>query len=164
MRIADESLSFVEHLRTEHRHLESAVCAVNSQLEGDARITAELVRRLVVLHDELAHHFREEEAGGCIDEALSRCPSLSPEARQLNEQHPQLLEQAGAILARARQEASVGAPASETRRAFSEFGRRLLGHEAAENRIMQVAFGCQCSGETAFEQPFPVRAADQSEE
>lgn len=164
MRIADESLSFVEHLRTEHRHLQAAVQAINESLEQDANVTLELVQRLAALCEEMAHHFREEEEGGCVDEAVSRCPSLSPEAREVSEQHPQLLEAANSILAIARKQATAGAEASEIRRIFSDFAHRLLEHEEAENRIMQVAFGCQCAGEAGLEDPSQTHTAGKRED
>jgi hypothetical protein len=140
MKNGEECLAYVEHLRREHRHLGDAMRAINDEMAKQATVTLELVNELKALAAELQHHFREEEEGGCIEEAVSCCPSLSPEAKRLEREHPELRSAVAEVIQRAESGASAEGQA-EVRRLFADFSRRLLAHEAAENRILAEAFG-----------------------
>jgi hypothetical protein len=47
----------------------------------------QLTRRLVQLRQELQSHFAEEEMGGCLEEAVSRRPSLSEISKRIVSEH-----------------------------------------------------------------------------
>jgi hypothetical protein len=137
---------FVES-QTEHRILRDKVAELVSVLEEPLGAAA-LPRRQAVmtsgiaeLLDLLKRHFRQEESGGCMEEALTRAPRLCAQARAIEREHAGLLARLTALLDRLRD-----APATDDvwrqldldlRGYFSD----LLAHEAAEDRLLRDAFG-----------------------
>jgi len=96
MRDYNECQAYINHLLAEHRRLHTllrlASAAINQS--GDPHRDASPVDMAKILRharEELQHHFAEEEGGGCLNEAVSRCPSLSPEAKRIEAEHPGLL-------------------------------------------------------------------------
>ena len=145
MRDLSECQSYVMHMHLEHRHIHEAVREVVSLFSTETRrnvsdFVADLVQKLASLRDELAKHFSEEDEGGCIEEAISRCPSLSHDASTLEGQHPALLAQLDELIEQAREHVKTGAT-TQLEAKVSEFAKNLSAHEALENRIMQSAFG-----------------------
>ncbi len=90
------------------------------------------------MRNELDRHFNEEEQGGCIEEAVCRCPSLSQDATRVEQQHPGLLEQLDNIISRTR---TVPCVIADIEHDVADFASQLMAHEAAESRILQRAFG-----------------------
>jgi hypothetical protein len=98
----------------------------------------ELIRSLTNLRVELAQHFAEEEAGGCVEEAVSHAPWLGREASDLEREDPELLGLLdGLIAAVKRRPKSI----KEVDKDFRQFVDRLRHHEAAESRIIAISFG-----------------------
>jgi hypothetical protein len=156
-----EWTSYVNHLSAEHQHLHQTVQAVDAELRKDDVVFEKLVPPLEALADELSHHFAEEEAGGCLDEAVSVCPSLSPQAEQLKAEHAELRQAAECIVQKGKASASGlaqegAAPDGtilELREMFADFARRLLTHEHTESGIMRQAFGIADNGESYDDVP-----------
>src|SRR5262245_36051024 len=97
MRTFEECRCYVDHLIAEHRRLHRMLRLAGSSIRpapGTGRIAtrAEVLKVLRDVREELAHHFAQEEEGGCLDEAVSCCPSLSPEAHRIEAEHHRLLE------------------------------------------------------------------------
>ena len=75
---------YVEHLVTEHHRLEHLIRRTLASLpDWDApnsgRWLPALLAGLEAIRHEADQHFREEEMGGCLEEAVAHCPSLSGE-------------------------------------------------------------------------------------
>ena len=90
------------------------------------------------LCDHMRQHFVEEEAGGCLEEAVAQAPHLAHHLRELEEQHALLLAEIEQII-----QATDGQAPEVVQRQFAaihSFAARLLGHEALENRLLQVGF------------------------
>jgi hypothetical protein len=96
---------------------------------------------LQALRAELAHHFEEEESGGCMEEAVSHEPHLGPEATRLVREHPELLAQMDRLIKGLRALVRLTASADEVEQDFRNFTEKLLAHEAAENRVLKEGFG-----------------------
>ena len=144
----DECRCYFDHLLAEHRRLHSMLremraAIVNSTKPDGEASFAEVAQTLQRLHRELEHHFAQEEAGGCLDEAVSRCPRLSGEAKRVEAEHPDILAEVNGLI----QLATSQEPNDESRLAiqkgFERLYQRLLSHEAAENRILAEGFGSQ---------------------
>jgi hypothetical protein len=128
-----------------HRDLHDLVEAIENHIAPTTRPhhwrSGRRLREL--LHQLLLHleqHFAEEEAGGILEEAMSRLPRLGPQAAVVERQHMPLLRQLGQIVQRAQ---GCGDSAEKWRSLADEFGRfayALRAHEAAENRIAEEAF------------------------
>jgi hypothetical protein len=141
MQDLQDCLSYVQHLRLEHRRLNESLRRISALLAksvgpNSSIAPTKLVETLTELRADLAHHFVQEETGGCIEEAVCRCPSLSSDAKGIEAQHPVLLKELDAIIQRAHSAASL-----ETRGEFEHLADSLREHESAENRILRLGFG-----------------------
>jgi iron-sulfur cluster repair protein YtfE (RIC family) len=146
MRDFDHTHTFVTHLRGEHRRLHELLRRIETQWSADiddpaADQSPEVLEGLESFREELARHFTQEEQGGCLEEAVSRCPSLSLQAAEIESEHPQILERLDQILVGARRGLADRNAACKTRREFKSLAHELHAHEAAENRILVRAFG-----------------------
>lgn len=156
-----EWISYVNHLRMEHEHLQRSVQAVDAELRQEEVVAEKLVPPLEALAGELSHHFAEEETGGCLDEAVSVCPSLSPQAERLKAEHAELREAAECMVQKGRASVSERAQNGtapdgtifQLREMFADFARRLLTHEHTESEIMRQAFGIADNGESYDDVP-----------
>ena len=88
--------SYVEHLLAEHRRLDqlirNALATLPAWEEAEsATFLPGMIAGLAAIRAELVHHFREEEAGGCLEEAVARCPGLSAEVADTQAEHAMLL-------------------------------------------------------------------------
>jgi hypothetical protein len=101
----------------------------------------EIVRILQRLRRELTQHFAEEEGGGCLDEAVSRCPSLSVEYQSIQAEHPQILAQIDALIEQARTSPPTPQNQVAIQGHFARLYKRVQAHEAAENRLLAAGFG-----------------------
>src|SRR5262245_4183309 len=96
MRDDHENRCYINHLVAEHRRVHTMLkqtrAAIVRSVQPDNRPTfVDIVRVLERLRGELAAHFKEEENGGCLDEAVSRCPSLSGEEHRIEGEHGEIL-------------------------------------------------------------------------
>jgi len=142
----EECRCYVEHLIAEHRRIHRMLRLARTTIvasggpDGDAT-GADVARVLRQVRGELEHHFAQEESGGCLDEVVSRCPSLSAEARRIEAEHPQLLDSVDRLIA----QAMDGDQSVEKRvalwRGFDELCRQLDAHETAENAMLRKGFG-----------------------
>ena len=140
----DDCRTYVEHMRTEHAHIDQALMELQNLLsqaaqsrEGDHSLLA----RLVKLRDDLRHHFRDEEEGGCLEEAQSKLPGLSEGVRKLQTEHATFLSSLDAMISKAEKLAGQSATIRDLQSAFGDFLRRLHAHETEENRILLLGFG-----------------------
>lgn len=146
MRDDDEIRCYVQHLATEHRRLHGILRHLRDSLvyavgPDEAPSFSEVVRILVRLRDELARHFAQEDAGGCLDEAVSHCPTLSAEVRRIESEHPQLLAEVDRLVARAKQLEPTTVNQFALDHEFEALFHRLRTHEKSEADLLRQAFG-----------------------
>ena len=142
----DDCRTYVEHLRIEHSHIDQSLeqlqhllgNAVNWSKENPAPA---LLARLLQFREQLALHFREEEEGGCMEEARSLSPCLSEDVETLQAQHAGFLAILDSLIAETEVLAKRpnGLPALQ--QSFHSFLQQLHAHEAEENRILLFGFG-----------------------
>jgi hypothetical protein len=138
-----ESRSYVNHLLSEHRRLHGLLREARRAIVGNGvrKSAAECTAVLREVRDELQRHFAEEEGGGCLAEAVSRCPALSAEARAIEAQHPGLLLRLETLLNQVATAEPTAGCRVETLREFDDLLRELHAHEAAENNLLRRGFG-----------------------
>ena len=142
----DECRAYVVHLRIEHRKLHGALQRIQRDWRGagaELQIHGQrpsVIQELRELRTHLAEHFAEEDAGGCLEEAVCRCPRLGPEADRIESEHPALLAELDDIIARSRSGTELGQP-SHVEQKFQDFAEKLHAHETAENHLLEDAFG-----------------------
>jgi hypothetical protein len=147
----EECRCYAEHLLAEHRHLHQGLWQTrNAVLGADAfghkASGLDIARLLRRVRAELEHHFREEETGGCLEEAVSRCPALAEEARRIEAEHPRLLEGVDRLIAQALDCDAALEKRIDFERHFDELCGQLHAHEAAENQLLSRGFGVNLNG------------------
>jgi hypothetical protein len=98
------------------------------------------------VRDELEHHFAEEESGGCMEEAVARCPALSAEADRIEAEHPELLHDVDRLIAQAVDGSHTTEKRVALEEAFDELCRNIDAHEKAENVLLRQGFGANVNG------------------
>jgi hypothetical protein len=159
MRDDQECLAYINHLMAEHRRLNGMLrqmqrAIVESVQPDEAPSFAETGRILARLRQELRQHFAEEDAGGCMDEAVSCCPSLSGDAKKVEAEHPEILAELDALIEKAAALPATVQNQVALQRQFDALRRKLHAHEAAENRILAQGFGRPVNGDGAAEPSF----------
>jgi hypothetical protein len=157
----EEHNPYVEHLIAEHRRLHTMLRLARSailQCGGPDRDATpeDILRVLTQIRSELAHHFAEEEAGGCFEEAVSRCPGLSAQADRLQVEHPELLRQIDALIAQTLDSRKSFESWLAFERQFDKLCEVLHAHEAAENDLLRRAFGWAVNGDCNGSAVHPV--------
>ncbi len=141
----DDCRTYVEHLRIEHSHIDHSLQELQHLLAHAAEWSKEnpapaLLARLIHLRDQLVHHFREEEEGGCLEEAQSRSPCLSKDVRTLQAEHAGFLAALDGMIAEGELLVSEPGRLQNLQKTFSGFLQRLHAHESEENRILLLGF------------------------
>jgi iron-sulfur cluster repair protein YtfE (RIC family) len=161
MRDYEECRPYIDHLRAEHRRLHAMLIRARSavqQMNGpdrDANLP-DVAKILEQVRGELTQHFAEEEQGGCLEEAVSRCPRLSPDANRIEAEHVELLAELNRLIAEAKDGPENVATRVAVERDFDELCKQLHAHEAAENALLREAFGASVNGDESE----PVRILD----
>jgi hypothetical protein len=152
MRDFEECQPYVDHLTAEHRRLHTMLRQARGaivQCGGPDRDATgnDVVRVLRRVRDELACHFAQEESGGCMNEAVSRCPRLSLEVQRIEAEHSELLAELDRVLAQALDLDDSVQSRIAFENAFDNLCRQIHAHEAAENVILSQGFGTNINGE-----------------
>ena len=150
MRDYNECRCYVDHLVAEHRrlhrifqHMRAAI--VSSVHPGITPSFAEVARMLGKLRDELELHFTDEEEGGCLDEAVPRCPQLAAELKRIEAEHPELLAEVNRLIDQVSRLQPTDQHQLALRKAFDRLYLRLRSHEQAENQLLAEGFGTNMS-------------------
>jgi len=157
MRDYNECRCYVEHLVADHRRLHrtlrlaQAAIVANGCPDRDANCT-DIVRVLQQVREKLEHHFTQEESGGCLDEAVSRCPALSAEAKRIELEHPQLLQDVDRLIAQALDCDQSLENRLSLERGFDNLCGQLDAHEAAEDALLRKGFGANVNGNACSEE------------
>ncbi len=148
MRDLAECHGIILSVRADHARIRKSLLEVlNTFRTIDRRarrveIAVQMIEPLTSLLAQLRRHFAaEEEDGGSREEAVCYCPSLTREARRVDEEHPKLLAELEAIVARLREPTPHRGVTAEDQRLLDQFADRLEHHEATEDRILSLAFG-----------------------
>jgi hypothetical protein len=135
--------AFVEHLHHEHSRIKQLLLEIGREAADLAHFPepsriARLAERLADLRKQLKSHYAEEESGGCMEEAVTRCPSLASDAKAILEEHLVLDRMLEQLVAETGQPTAV---AADIRQNWQTFAKKLEDHDVAETRLLQMAFG-----------------------
>jgi len=157
MRADEECRCYVDHLIAEHRRLHRMLRVARNAItppgSPESVPGTDIVKLLSEVREELEHHFAQEEGEGCLEEAVSRCPSLSDEVRRIEAEHPRLLEGIDALIAQARDADRSVQGRIEVAREFDELCAQLDAHEGAENALLRRGFGVNVNGTAEMSNP-----------
>jgi hypothetical protein len=154
MRTYEECKTYVDHLVAEHRRLHRLLLHVRKTIAGadsSEKSWAEQVTKVLRdLRATLQCHFLAEEEGGCLDEAVSFQPGLSPDVKRIEAEHPHLLAEVDRLIAQVEDGGKSPAEHVALTAAFDELCRELHTHEAAENEILRRGFGANLETTETF--------------
>ena len=131
------------HILAQHRELHCQLLAVKTCLADpgpwDAGRAAAARAALVSLRDHLQSHFVQEEAGGFLEESITRVPRLAAAAQRVMAEHPALLGELDGLIE------TLGAADSAAARdrvavACERFMHHMHEHERSENAIVQEGY------------------------
>jgi hemerythrin len=136
---------YLEQALADHRDLHRRIATLRCRLECCVENVTKsdfdnAVASLRDLRNRLQAHFAREEAGGYLDEAISRMPRLASKADRLQRQHAQFVTWADRILQRAVVAEPWQSAWEELRDEFSRLAARIETHEYAEDELLSKAF------------------------
>src|SRR3954452_25357188 len=94
----DRCQGYMRHMDGQHKRLNEELRRLHNESQAGVPRPVRL-RDLEEMRRDLAAHFREEEDGGCLEEAVCRCPSLAHEVRMIESEHPDLVAQLDTMIA-----------------------------------------------------------------
>jgi len=136
----------LHHLRAEHRRLNKDLCKLERAFatwvtHESQQMRSKTLVGLSTVEQELLRHFTEEEEGGCMEEAVSRCPQLADAALRLEAEHEDILRRFGTLIRQFESSTKVMRNTAELDAEFKDLCRQVHRHEAEEERILTHAFG-----------------------
>jgi hypothetical protein len=151
---AHNSLAYTNHLHREHERLKRMLCEIDHEFArlipyGQfAAARVELAQRMHDLRNELLRHFSEEEDGGCLEEAITCCPSLGAQGSSILKEHALFRQMLDNLVEQAR---DVDVSSARLQCNYQQFAEELRAHERAETRLLQMAFGESAECDDAVE-------------
>jgi hypothetical protein len=141
----DDFDSYTRHMCVEHQRLNRLLLEARHRIDawrasGDRRTPADVFAELQTIRGELEHHFAEEEAEGCLEEAMCRFPALAPQTNAVLHEHAEILAEFTRLCETARQGMEEGADLTQFVAQYERLYDALQAHEIEESRIMQQAF------------------------
>lgn len=143
-----EMESLLGHLSVEHRELHARLQHLrrlfvenepSPTIPAPERLT-EISRELGLLDEELREHFAREEAGGFLEEAVTRRPALNHEGERLIREHSELLDELAALRNTACKAVRDPAAWPTALAEFNALCRKLCEHERSENQLIQRGY------------------------
>ncbi|NBW97697.1 MAG: hypothetical protein EBR28_13470 [Planctomycetia bacterium] len=132
------------HVLAEHRELFTRMQTLKKAFADHPRPTderfAEIRAAVVDLRDHLRTHFEQEEQGGFLEESIARMPRLAAAATAIVRQHPALLAELDALIARMTGDAVSRQGWAEAGRDFEHFAATMWEHERSENTVVQEGY------------------------
>lgn len=131
------------HILAQHRELHCQLLAVKACLADagpwDAGRSAAARAALAGLREHLQSHFAQEEAGGFLEESITRVPRLAAAARRVMADHAALLGELDGLIE------TLTAPDSAAARdrvanGCERFMQHMIEHERSENAIVQEGY------------------------
>jgi hypothetical protein len=124
----------------DHASLRQLLQAVAATIERQAARSVAVADMVVEAADRVLAHFRHEEDGGHLAQAVDAAPHLAVQAHGLLDEHEDLAARLGEL--RRHATAAVGSADWWKRlgELFQRFLARFEAHEEAENRLLQLAY------------------------
>lgn len=125
----------------EHRQLNEILEAVQQMLRERQAAQNVVIATLRELVQAILNHFEHEEAGGYFAAVAEASPQLGERARKLLLEHPAIADRLLALQLCAVQEESLTHCWEELSRRFDDIWHAFAIHEAAEDSLLQEAYG-----------------------
>ena len=140
----EECRAYIDHVRLLFRHLhelKERLQAKVNQATGSAVCYGDARQLVADINDTFGAYVAEETGGGCLEEAVCRCPRLAPQERDIRHQYPQLqatIEKIGQLLTGCDVLRTSGRTIGEE---VAQLGAALDKLESDERCLLREAFG-----------------------
>jgi iron-sulfur cluster repair protein YtfE (RIC family) len=129
-----------EQMHEEHDSLREKLGQIHDVFQNKTPAPTEIKSLLHEFEVALVVHFSHEENEGFFDDVTSHSPALAAEAERLCYEHAELKRDAAELC----RFASSGSPSLPWWRELASrchaFSQKLMHHESAENRLLQIAY------------------------
>lgn len=134
----------MEHILAQHRELHAQIMAVRSALAEPGPPDEIRVRRvresLAALRGHLGGHFAQEEAGGFLEESITRMPRLAKAMKAVLDEHPGLLVELDQLIEMLGRVDIPSGTWGQAAHDFEQFSQHLVAHERNENAVVQAGY------------------------
>lgn len=136
---------YAQHLQLQQQSIQRLLEKLRSAVYGAAGCETafqEAQQHLRELRTELQCDFAEEAGGGCLDEAVSRCPRLAQAVQDLEQRYPQLLASVDQLIAKMGPGPVLGVHRREVDLGLEQLSLDWADLEAEQRRLALEAFHC----------------------
>lgn len=140
----EDCRAYMDHLRLHHRHLQQVIERLRSLVFGASgcETAADEARQLLgSLTEHFDHHVAQEAGGGCLEEAICRCPRLAEQAREVSAQYPRIKDRIARLASRFADNKQLGRMGRVAEEELAQLARELSKLESDERYILREAFG-----------------------
>ena len=132
-------LEYLRKMDREHAQLAQKLEELSEALVDRKNIDL-LAHRLSTTRDEVSAHFKLEEEGGYLDDAVSYAPQWIGQGQRLLDQHAELLGRIETLLKMVTSKAGRKPNWDEIEQQGHEFVSLLIEHEKEESTLIQEAY------------------------
>lgn len=140
METADRAIASLDVIAEEHESLANLYAQILHTLEAAPRQALPAMSLLDDLVERLLDHFAHEEQGGYYSHIVELAPWRASTVDELKRQHAVLLRLVVRIARMAQLADKSNAWSEVVHEDFAEFLRRVVEHEAQENRLVQEVY------------------------
>lgn len=136
---------YAQHLQLQQQSIQRLLEKLRSAVYGAAGCETafqEARQHVRDLRTELQRDFAEESAGGCLDEAVSRCPKLSGAVRELERKYPPLLSAVDRLTTEFEHGPVLGNRRRQVELDLEQLSLEWADLETEQRRIAREAFHC----------------------
>jgi len=142
----DTIYPILNHWKAEHRRLNDRISQLATMLSHwkqrkEADALDQVRTELNAIDDELTRHFEVEDLGGCLDDAVFRCPRLGAEAGRLKSEQTLILHSLHAVQRDLQARDAAQHIEQEIEQDLEHVCDWIHRHEADEDRLVSSAFG-----------------------
>jgi hypothetical protein len=140
----EDCRAFVDHVRLQHRRLNQMIERLRPLVHGAAGCESafdDAKQLLGDLRDQFARHVAEEVGGGCLEEAVCRCPRLARQGHDVNEQFPRIQAEISRMAAKFTDCRRLGSSGRMVEQELEQLARDLSQLESDERHLLREAFG-----------------------
>lgn len=140
----EDCRTYMDHIRLQHRrlrHLVDSLRPLVREAAGCEAAFADAQQAVGDLADHFARHVAEEAGGGCVEEAVCRCPRLAAQAREVTAQYPRIQASITRIADRFSGCTRLGPSCRAVELELEQLAGDLGKLESEERYILREAFG-----------------------
>jgi hypothetical protein len=140
----EDCRTYMDHVRLQHRRMHQLIERLRPLVHGAAGCESAFddARQLLAeLADHFSRHVAEEEGGGCLEEAVCRCPRLATQGRDVKEQYPRIQAEIARIAAKFTGCECLGSSSRMVEQELEQLARDLGQLESDERYLLREAFG-----------------------